>query len=68
MLKIKSVLPKIRNKSKMFALATPISHSTKSPSVYNETCTNKNKKHICWKGRHQTVSVQRLHDLHRKPK
>ena len=63
-----SLYPKIRNKTGMSTLTTAIQHSTRSPSLSNQT-TKRNKRHSNWQRRSQTLPLHRWHDtVHRKPK
>ena len=59
--KLKSFPIKIRNKTRMPSLTTPIQHSIGSPSHSNQT-RKRNKKHPNWKGGNETVTVCRRHD------
>ena len=56
--KVKSFPTKIRNKTRMPALTTPIQHSIGSPSHSNQT-RKRNKRHLNWKGGSKTVIVCR---------
>ena len=49
---------KIRNKTRMLALTTPIPHSIGSSSHRNDT-RKSNKRHPNWKGGNETVTVCR---------
>ena len=59
--KTKSIPPKIRNKTGMFAFTTLIQHSSGSPSHSDQT-RRRNKRHPNWKGRSKTVIIRRQHD------
>ena len=64
--KLKSFPSKIRNKTRMPSLTTPIQHRIGSPSHSNQT-RKSNKRHPNWKGGNKTVIVCRWHDsVHRK--
>ena len=52
--KTKSFPTKIRNKTRMPFLTTPIQHSIGSPSHSNQT-RKRNKRHPNWKGGNETV-------------
>ena len=54
--KLKSFPIKIRNKTRMPSLTTPIQHSIGSPSHSNQT-RKSNKRHPNWKGGYETVTV-----------
>ena len=56
--KLKSFPTKIRNKTRMPSLTTPIQHSIGSPSHSNQT-RKTNKRHPNWKGGNETVTVFR---------
>ena len=56
--KLKSFPTKIRNKTRMPSLTTPIEHSIGSPSHSNQT-RKRNKRHPNWKEGNETVTVCR---------
>ena len=56
--KLKSFPTKIRNKTRMPTLTTPVQHSIGSPSHSNQT-RKRNKRHPNWKGGSKTVIVCR---------
>ena len=56
--KTKSFPTKIRNKTRMPSLTTPIQHSTGRPSHSNQK-RKSNKRHPNWKGGNETVTVCR---------
>ena len=66
-LKHKSFPTKIKNKTRMPTLTTPIQHSIGSPSHSNQT-RKSNKRHPNWKGGNEIVTVCTRHDsVHGKP-
>ena len=56
--KLKSFPTKMRNKTRMPSLTTPIQHSIGSPSHSNQT-RKSNTRHPNWKGGNETVTVCR---------
>ena len=52
---------KVRNMAGMSTITIAIHHSTRSPSLSNQT-TKRNKRHLSQQGRSQTFTPCRLHD------
>ena len=65
--KLKSISPKVRNKTSVPTLTTTIQHSFGSLGHSNQS-RKRNTRNPSWKRRSKTLTVCRLHDpLHRKP-